>query len=69
MKTHKLDFIRWICKKCPDEIDDPEEFPNSAGYPDGCSCNATRNHEPTLCPCRGEPDWKEERVVIKGEDL
>jgi hypothetical protein len=69
MPKSELDFIHWVCSKCPDEIDDPDEFPKAAGYPDGCSCNATRCNKPTLCPCRGEPSWVEDTVLIKGEDL
>jgi hypothetical protein len=45
------DFIKFICMKCPNEIDDDP-------FPEGCTSYATRDCEPTLCPCRGIPDWR-----------
>jgi hypothetical protein len=66
MTGHPKDFIHWTCKKCPDEIDDPDES-ELAGYPEGCTSNATRDHAPTLCPCRGEPAWKVGYIIVKGD--
>lgn len=50
------DFIKFVCMKCPNEIDD-EPFPK------GCICYATRDHAPTLCCCRGDPQWEIEFIV------
>lgn len=50
------DFIRYTCQKCPECVDEEP-------YPEGCTCNATRDHAPTECPCRGTPDWKPTRIL------
>jgi hypothetical protein len=51
------DFLKYICMKCPKSIDEGDTFPF------GCTTYATRDHAPTLCPCRGEPNWEIERVL------
>lgn len=50
------DFIHFVCKKCPSLIDDDP-------FPEGCECYATRDHAPTLCPCRGRPNWEIANIV------
>jgi len=55
------DFIKYICKKCPDEIDEDP-------FPEGCTSYATRDHEPTLCPCRGVPRWECDYIIWKQDE-
>lgn len=60
MTENPKDIIRFSCTKCHNEMDD-EKY----NIPECCSCVATRDHAPTLCPCRGEPDWKEKDLLYK----
>jgi hypothetical protein len=61
MADDSKDFVEWVCTKCPEKMDDDPDL-----YPIGCTCNATRDHKPTLCPCRGEPEWNEKRIIFRG---
>ena len=55
-KDKPQDFIRYVCMKCPNVID---ENP----FSEGCVTYATRDCAPTLCPCRGEPEWEIEQIM------